>query len=69
MILRGQLHLQIADEASEVVADVQLFEGDIFYIGNGVRHRADAVGTETCVGLLVCPKAYSIAAGQPFWTA
>ena len=68
MILQGQLHLQIANDTSEVVTDVELSQGDIFYIGNGVRHRADAVGTETCVGLLVCPKAYSIASGQPFWT-
>ena len=67
-IIAGQLHLQIADESGRVTDDVILKEGDLFYIGKNVRHRADAVGEELCVGLLFCPKPYPIAEGQPSWS-
>lgn len=67
LIIRGRLHVQLADESQSVVKDVVISEGDLFYIGAGVRHRADSVGDE-CVGLLVCPKAYSIESGQPSWS-
>jgi mannose-6-phosphate isomerase-like protein (cupin superfamily) len=68
LIVQGTLHCQVGHTDGTIMEDVILETGDLFYIGKGVRHRADAVGSEACIGLLFCPKAYPIASGQPSWT-
>lgn len=65
-IVEGRMELQYKTEDG-VVQHVELGPGDLFCIPAGVRHRADSIGDELCVGLLFCPTRYLTTEGQPFF--
>jgi quercetin dioxygenase-like cupin family protein len=58
--------VQIGSNEEGVVDQFDASAGDMFYIPAGVKHRADAVGDELCIGVLFCPVPYDITTGQPF---
>jgi quercetin dioxygenase-like cupin family protein len=67
-IVQGKMRLLIADSKGIQKESYLLEEGDLFYIGKGVKHAAEIVGRKTCIGLLFCPKCYKLPNGQPAWS-
>mgnify|MGYP001034618922 CR=1 FL=1 len=67
-IVQGEMTLYIADAEGNQVESHDLRKGDLFFIGKGVKHAADYIGEENCIGLLFCPKAYELPQGQPAWS-
>ena len=65
-IVAGRMEFEYINAAGDVQR-VEAGPGDLYCIPAGVRHRADSVGEELCVGLLFCPVSYSTAEGQPFF--
>jgi mannose-6-phosphate isomerase-like protein (cupin superfamily) len=64
-VVQGRMRLQFADEHNRLTDEFEAGPGDLFYIAAGVRHRADAVGDEVCIGVLFCPRPYPLPQGQP----
>jgi mannose-6-phosphate isomerase-like protein (cupin superfamily) len=64
-VVSGRMKVQIANADNELIDEFEAASGDLFYIAEGVKHRADAVGDELCVGLLFCPRPYALPKGQP----
>ena len=50
-----------------MVEEFEVNCGDLFCIPAGVKHRADSIGAELCVGLVFCPNPYDLATGQPYF--
>ena len=67
-ILQGKNILHFADSKGRKIASQLVEEGDLFYIGKGVKHAAEVIGKKTCIGLLFCPKSYKLPFGQPAWS-
>ena len=66
-IVAGKMVVQIGSPEEGVVSQFEASAGDLFYIPAGMKHRADAIGDELCIGLVFCPAAYELATGQPFF--
>jgi mannose-6-phosphate isomerase-like protein (cupin superfamily) len=66
-IVAGRMVVQIGSSEEGVVSEFEAGAGDLFYIPAGMKHRADAVGDDLCIGLVFCPAAYDLATGQPFF--
>lgn len=64
-IVAGRMVVQIGGPEAGVIEQFEAAAGDLFYIPAGVKHRADSIGDELCIGLLFCPEPYDLAAGQP----
>ncbi len=64
-VVAGRMRVQIADAANNMTDEFEVGPGDLFYIAEGVKHRADAVGDELCIGVLFCPRPYALPKGQP----
>jgi mannose-6-phosphate isomerase-like protein (cupin superfamily) len=65
-IVAGRMVVQIGSPEEGVISEFEAGSGDLFYIPAGMKHRADAIGDELCVGLVFCPAAYDLDVGQPF---
>jgi len=66
-IIGGRMVVQIGSKEEGVVSQFEAGAGDLFYIPAGVKHRADAIGDELCIGLVFCPAPYDLTTGQPFF--
>ena len=64
-IVQGRMVVQIGSPEEGVVEEFEASAGDLFCIPAGVKHRADSIGEELCVGLVFCPEPYKLATGQP----
>jgi mannose-6-phosphate isomerase-like protein (cupin superfamily) len=64
-IVSGRIVVQIGSPEEGAVEQFEAGQGDLFCIPAGIKHRADSVGDELCVGLVFCPKPYDIGEGQP----
>jgi len=66
-IIGGRMVVQIGSPEEAIVEEFEANTGDLFCIPAGVKHRADSVGAELCIGLVFCPRAYDLASGQPYF--
>jgi len=66
-IAAGRMVVQIGSHEEGVVNQFEAGAGDMFYIPAGVKHRADSIGDELCIGVLFCPVPYDLTTGQPFF--
>jgi quercetin dioxygenase-like cupin family protein len=66
-IVAGRMVVQIGSKEEGVVDQFEAGAGDMFYIPADVKHRADAIGDELCIGVLFCPAPYDLNTGQPFF--
>jgi quercetin dioxygenase-like cupin family protein len=64
-IVTGRIVVQIGSPEQGPTEQFEAGKGDLFCIPAGVKHRADSVGDELCVGLVFCPKPYGVDEGQP----
>jgi mannose-6-phosphate isomerase-like protein (cupin superfamily) len=65
-IVSGRMVVQIGSKEEGVMSEFEAGAGDLFYIPAGVKHRADSIGDELCIGVLFCPVPYDLTTGQPF---
>jgi mannose-6-phosphate isomerase-like protein (cupin superfamily) len=66
-IVSGRMVVQIGSKEEGVMSEFEAGAGDLFYIPAGVKHRADSIGDELCIGVLFCPVPYDLTIGQPFF--
>ena len=64
-MIAGRIHVQIGSPEEGVIEEFEAGAGDLFCIPAGVKHRADSIGDDLCVGIVFCPNPYDLATGQP----